>query len=69
MRPLLPSSSAGLALALLVLKLVTVWETFGTTGVAGLLVLTLTKRGWAWGAAPWRIQGPAVVEQGKWIFP
>jgi CIC family chloride channel protein len=30
------------ALALLVLKLVSVWATFGTTGVAGLLVVTLT---------------------------
>lgn len=30
------------ALALLALKLVSVWATFGTTGVAGLLVVTLT---------------------------
>lgn len=31
-----------LALALLVLKLISVWSTFGTSGVAGLLVITLT---------------------------
>jgi H+/Cl- antiporter ClcA len=30
------------ALALLALKLVSVWATFGTSGVAGLLVITLT---------------------------
>ncbi len=30
------------ALALMVLKLVSVWATFGTSGVAGLLVITLT---------------------------
>lgn len=30
------------ALALLVLKLISVWATFGTSGVAGLLVITLT---------------------------